>query len=150
MNRHFLPIYLLLPLLAASYYLGYTPLIISCIFVIASLLSYFIYAMDKSAAKNGGWRISENTLHISALVFGWPGAIIAQQRLRHKTKKTSFRTVFWLTFTINVGAFAWVHTDEGSRMLHASTYNLEYFVVKKVGSNHAVSLFLYLTKFRKV
>jgi uncharacterized membrane protein YsdA (DUF1294 family) len=39
------------------------------------------------------------------LVGGWPGAIVAQQMLRHKTSKVSFRVAFWLTVLVNVGVF---------------------------------------------
>jgi len=39
------------------------------------------------------------------LVGGWPGAVVAQQLLRHKTKKLSFRTRFWVTVALNVIVF---------------------------------------------
>lgn len=43
----------------------------------------------------------------------WAGALIAQQTLRHKSKETSFRTVFWITVLINCEALAWLHTESG-------------------------------------
>jgi len=30
------------------------------------------------------------------LLGGWPGALLAQQRFRHKTRKLSYQAVFWL------------------------------------------------------
>ena len=45
------------------------------------------------------------TLHGLSLIGGWPGALIAQQVLRHKSRKEEFRFVFWLTVVINVGVF---------------------------------------------
>lgn len=73
-----------------------------------SFLAYLAYAVDKSAAVSGRWRTAEQTLHLFALAGGWPGALIAQQLLRHKTSKLSFISVFWLTVFVNVGAFiAW-------------------------------------------
>jgi uncharacterized membrane protein YsdA (DUF1294 family) len=36
------------------------------------------------------------------VVGGWPGAIVAQQMLRHKTQKASFRSAFWGSVVINV------------------------------------------------
>ena len=38
------------------------------------------------------------------LLGGWPAAIVAQQRLRHKTAKASFQLKFWLTTTANLAA----------------------------------------------
>jgi uncharacterized membrane protein YsdA (DUF1294 family)/cold shock CspA family protein len=73
-----------------------------------SLLAYLAYAIDKSAAVSGRWRTAEKTLHLFSLAGGWPGALVAQQLLRHKTSKQSFVYVFWLTVLFNVGAFvAW-------------------------------------------
>jgi uncharacterized membrane protein YsdA (DUF1294 family) len=63
------------------------------------------YAHDKSAAQANEWRTPEGTLLMLGLLGGWPGAIVAQQMLRHKTSKISFRIAFWLTVLVNVGAF---------------------------------------------
>lgn len=65
--------------------------------VLLSLLSYAVYAVDKRAAQQGRRRVPERTLHLLALLGGWPGALLAQRRLRHKTAKPSFLIVFWLT-----------------------------------------------------
>ncbi|MDP0561987.1 MAG: DUF1294 domain-containing protein [Candidatus Endonucleobacter sp. (ex Gigantidas childressi)] len=81
--------------------------------MVASLLTFLIYAIDKSAAKRGGWRIKESTLHVLSLIGGWPGAAIAQQKLRHKSKKDSFCIIFWVTVAINIGIFTWLHTPNG-------------------------------------
>lgn len=71
-----------------------------------SLLSYAVYAADKQAARQGRRRVPERTLHLLALLGGWPGALLAQQRLRHKSRKAAFRAVFWLTVLLN-GALLW-------------------------------------------
>ena len=74
-----------------------------------NLLTFAVYAVDKSAAKNGRWRISEKTLHLLGLAGGWPGAWWAQQALRHKSRKAEFRAVYWLTVVLHCGALAaWV------------------------------------------
>ena len=83
-----------LPLWAAGLYLG------------ASILCFIVYAVDKSAAHAGRRRVSESTLLLLGLIGGWPGAIVAQQTLRHKTQKTSFRKAFWVTVFANVVVFA--------------------------------------------
>ena len=35
-------------------------------------------------------------LHLLELLGGWPGAFLAQRRLRHKCSKGSYQFVFWL------------------------------------------------------
>lgn len=71
----------------------------------ASLLCFVVYALDKSAAKAERWRVREFTLLTLGLFGGWPGAIVAQQFLRHKSRKASFRAKFWLTVIANVLGF---------------------------------------------
>ncbi len=66
------------------------------IYLIASLLAYYFYWDDKRRAKRNEWRITEANLQFWSLIGGWPGAFIAQQQFRHKTKKLSFQMVFWL------------------------------------------------------
>lgn len=83
------------------------------LYLIASAFTFVLYAVDKSAAKRGARRTPESTLHGLSLIGGWPGALIAQQTIRHKSSKQSFRTVFWLTVALNVGALAWMFTPEG-------------------------------------
>jgi len=91
---------------------GLPPLILYA-YLVASVITFVAYAIDKSAARNGRRRISEGTLHLFALAGGWPGASIAQQTLRHKSKKTYFRFFFWLTVLLNCAAFGWLHTADG-------------------------------------
>jgi uncharacterized membrane protein YsdA (DUF1294 family)/cold shock CspA family protein len=67
----------------------------------ASIVTYGVYARDKTAAQNAGRRVPESTLHLMSLVGGWPGALIAQVLLRHKTRKTSFLIGYWLTVIVN-------------------------------------------------
>jgi len=95
------------------------PPFIFLLYLLGSILSFIMYAMDKSAAKKGAWRIQESTLHLVSLVGGWPGAIIAQQELRHKTQKQSFRAVFWVTAIVNSSALYWVFTPNGAATLQS-------------------------------
>jgi len=94
------------------------PLVIA-LYLVASTLTFIIYAVDKSAAQRGAWRTSESTLHLLALAGGWPGALVAQQKLRHKSQKQSFRAVFWVTVLLNCGAFIWLFTPTGKAALHS-------------------------------
>ncbi|KRB28635.1 cold shock and DUF1294 domain-containing protein [Acidovorax sp. Root70] len=74
-----------------------------------NLLTFVIYAIDKSAAQNGRWRIKESHLHLLGLAGGWPGAWFAQQRLRHKSRKAEFRAVYWMTVVMHCAALgAWL------------------------------------------
>jgi uncharacterized membrane protein YsdA (DUF1294 family)/cold shock CspA family protein len=90
------------------------PPMIFAIYMVVSLLSFIMYFFDKSAARKGAWRTQENTLHLLSLAGGWPGALIAQKKLHHKTKKQSFRYIFWITVLLNCGAFAWLFTPTGT------------------------------------
>ena len=65
-----------------------------------------MYRTDKVAAVNGQWRTSETTLHVIALLSGWPGALVARRVFRHKTTKEPFRTIFWCTVVANCLALA--------------------------------------------
>ena len=49
--------------------------------------------------------MSESTLLAVGLFGGWPGAIVAQQLLRHKSSKVSFRLAFWATVVMNILGF---------------------------------------------
>ena len=92
------------------------PLTWAWLYLGASLITFFVYAFDKSAAARGAWRTAESTLHLLALVGGWPGALLAQQILRHKSAKTEFRTVFWATVVLNVAAFVFLCSPTGRRV----------------------------------
>lgn len=75
-----------------------------------STATFIVYWLDKRAAQRGGWRVAEGTLHALALACGWPGALLAQQLLRHKSAKKRFRRVFWLTVVANIAGFVAVFT----------------------------------------
>ncbi|UTV86813.1 cold shock and DUF1294 domain-containing protein [Cobetia amphilecti] len=73
-----------------------------------SLVAYMAYRVDKLAAAESEQRVREDTLHFMELLCGWPGALIAQQSLRHKTRKTSYRFVFWCAVLLNIAAVSWL------------------------------------------
>ena len=89
------------------------PLWVAALYVTASLFTFITYAIDKSAAERGGRRTPESTLHALAMAGGWPGALLAQQFLRHKSAKVEFRSVFWVTVVVNVAAFALLCSPTG-------------------------------------
>ncbi|MHC8299987.1 DUF1294 domain-containing protein [Pseudomonas sp. ZS1P83] len=63
---------------------------------IVSVLAFFLYWSDKRKARADNWRTPENVLHAVELAGGWPGAVLAQQLFRHKTRKVSFQLIFWV------------------------------------------------------
>lgn len=76
-------------------------------YAVLSALAYIAYGLDKRAARRGEWRTREATLHLLALLGGWPGALIAQRVFRHKTGKAPFQAVYWITVGLNCLGLAW-------------------------------------------
>jgi len=93
------------------------PIHILYLYLAASAFTFLVYAKDKWAARSGRWRTKESTLHTLALIGGWPGALIAQQMLRHKSRKDAFQFMFWTMVVFNCAAFGWLFTTEGSVLL---------------------------------
>jgi uncharacterized membrane protein YsdA (DUF1294 family) len=60
-------------------------------------LTFLFYGYDKMQARNNEWRIEETTLQVLALAGGWPGALAGMHYFQHKTRKTGFQIVFWMT-----------------------------------------------------
>lgn len=89
--------------LGIAVYLGKVPLPLLWIYLILSVVTFIAYAYDKSAARNGSWRVSETVLHQLSLCGEWPGGLIARHVLRHKTIKQPFRFLFWWTVLGNAG-----------------------------------------------
>jgi uncharacterized membrane protein YsdA (DUF1294 family)/cold shock CspA family protein len=93
---------------------------VAALYFAASLASYIAYAIDKSAAQTRQWRVSESALLGLGLLGGWPGSIVAQQRLRHKTQKTSFRQAFWGTVVLNILILGLLTTPLRERILEVA------------------------------
>jgi len=99
----------------ATVIIGKLPLQVLSLYLFASVVTFTVYAFDKSAAKKGLWRISESTLHLLSLIGGWPGALSAQRFLRHKSKKQSFQIIFWITVLLNCGALSLFFWPSGAQ-----------------------------------
>jgi uncharacterized membrane protein YsdA (DUF1294 family)/cold shock CspA family protein len=97
---------------------GRLPFTILWLYLAASITTFIVYAFDKSAARKDQWRTQESTLHLLAIVGGWPGALTAQKLFRHKSRKQSFQIVFWATVVINCGTLGWLLTHQGTENLH--------------------------------
>jgi uncharacterized membrane protein YsdA (DUF1294 family)/cold shock CspA family protein len=110
-----IPAFLVVYLLAS--FLWRVPGWAALVYLGTSVLAFVIYAVDKSAARSDSRRVQEATLLAVGLAGGWPGAIVAQQILRHKSSKASFRSAFWVTVALNVAAFLVAFSPLGSRLL---------------------------------
>lgn len=89
---------------------------LAVVYIGVSAVTFFVYALDKSAAERRSWRTPESTLHVLSLAGGWPGALLAQQFLRHKSSKAEFRSVFWGTVLLNVIGFVAVCSSAGRQL----------------------------------
>ncbi|MET3494506.1 cold shock and DUF1294 domain-containing protein [Variovorax boronicumulans] len=96
-------------LLGVAVWTGRLPLLVLGAVPGLSLLAFIAYALDKNAAQTGRWRTKESTLHLLALIGGWPGAWAAQRLLRHKSSKQGFLVVYRATVALHCAAvLAWV------------------------------------------
>ncbi len=91
----------------AGWAAGRVPLPVAAGYVAMSGVAFGLYQRDKRAAQAGDRRTRERTLHLVDLLGGWPGGLLAQGLLRHKTRKTAFQLVFWTTVLVHCAALAW-------------------------------------------
>lgn len=112
-----LVVVLFLVFLGESVAYGKLPFMVFGYYIIISGITFFAYFVDKSAAQDGDWRIPEDMLHILSMLGGWAGALAAQVLIRHKSKKISFRRVFWVTVALNSVLLCIMFSEEGSIFL---------------------------------
>jgi uncharacterized membrane protein YsdA (DUF1294 family) len=93
--------------IALGWLSGKLPTIIAIAYGVLSGFAALLYRIDKSAAIHNRWRIREGSLHLVALLGGWPGALLAQALFRHKSSKVAFQKVFWATVVCNCAVLAW-------------------------------------------
>jgi uncharacterized membrane protein YsdA (DUF1294 family)/cold shock CspA family protein len=110
---------LFLVFVATMAFAGRLPHAVLWLYLGASMIAFVAYALDKSAAIHARRRTGESTLHLFGLIGGWPGALAAQQLLRHKSSKASFQRVFWVTVALNCCGLGWLFTTAGTDALRA-------------------------------
>jgi uncharacterized membrane protein YsdA (DUF1294 family) len=103
--------------LAAAYAYFNHSIIFPILYLVVSTITFVFYADDKAAAKKNEWRTPESILHWFSLFGGWPGALLAQNRLRHKSKKKEFQQFFWFIVIVNCCALIWLCTNKGSMFI---------------------------------
>lgn len=100
----FATVYLLavIGLIAYDKELGF---VVTVYYFALAIITFAFYAWDKRSAIKARWRVAENTLHLLALVGGWPGALIGQAVFRHKTQKQPFKAILWCCIFVNIVVF---------------------------------------------
>ncbi|HYC54609.1 MAG TPA: cold shock and DUF1294 domain-containing protein [Candidatus Binatia bacterium] len=75
-------------------------------YMVMSILTYGFYFADKRRAERSEWRLTETTLHVLEALGGWPGALLAQAGLRHKTRKMEYQVILWAIIAVHIGAWS--------------------------------------------
>jgi uncharacterized membrane protein YsdA (DUF1294 family) len=81
--------------------------------LIINAITYFLFGFDKRAAERGNSRIPEKTLLLASALGGSVGAVMAQQRFRHKTQKQPFKALLYGIITAQIALisryfYAWL------------------------------------------
>ncbi|OCA91341.1 hypothetical protein A8F94_05635 [Bacillus sp. FJAT-27225] len=76
--------------------------------LLINIISFTLMGIDKKRARNGQYRISEQTLWLSALAGGAIGATVGMNFFRHKTKHSAFKYGFPLLAALEIVAFLYV------------------------------------------
>jgi uncharacterized membrane protein YsdA (DUF1294 family) len=115
-----IPAYLTLAfimLMCVAVITGKLPAIILLIYALLSVLTFTLYWQDKRAAINGNRRTPESTLQIFSLIGGWPGSLIAQRILHHKSSKKSFLLTYWLMVLLNISGLFMATSSKSTQFL---------------------------------
>ncbi|WP_298579733.1 DUF1294 domain-containing protein [uncultured Luteimonas sp.] len=106
--------------LAGGWLLGEWGGVVPAWYAAMSAVAFLAYRRDKLAAGRGARRTPESSLHLIDLAGGWPGGLVAQQVLRHKSSKSAYQAMFWITVALNVAGFAWLlHSGQLDALLRA-------------------------------
>ena len=70
--------------------------------LVMSIITFLTFVTDKNYAEQGVWRTKEKTLLILTLLGGTPGALLAMNQFRHKTRKVSFISKFIVVVVLQI------------------------------------------------
>ena len=79
------------------------------ILILWNIAVFLMYGYDKFMAVKNGWRVSEKTLLLSALLLGGLGAYCGMIGFRHKTKHMHFKLLLPLCAIITILAFTYIN-----------------------------------------
>ena len=97
---------------------------VSQAYLAMSLVTMVAYGLDKDKARRREWRTAESVLHLLELAGGWPGALLAQQLFRHKTRKTGYQVLFWLIVVLHLALWAWTAVEHPIRPAEATMHGI--------------------------
>lgn len=97
---------------------------------VLSLVSLSCYLLDKRAARKDLWRFKERNLQLVALLGGWPGALLGQGLLRHKTSKLYFLSTFYCIVLLHLALLFWYLTEQGNLMIRSELINLQFHLAQ--------------------
>ena len=95
-----IPVFALL--LGALHWEHPLPRAVPTLYSALSMALVLVYGMDKWAARRGAARVAPWSLHVVAVMGGWPGALIGQQLFRHKTTEPLFLRITWAMAALNI------------------------------------------------
>src|SRR5690554_5023178 len=72
------------------------------VWIFISLITYVLYIIDKSRAKNNLWRIKEKHLLLMSIFLGSIGGLMGLYIVRHKTKHWYFVVINWASFFLHL------------------------------------------------
>ncbi len=73
---------------------------------LTSIFLFVLYGLDKKQAVIGGRRISEKTLHITALAGGFLGGLLGRVVFHHKTRKPIFLVILLVSLVLHIGLWS--------------------------------------------
>lgn len=77
-------------------------------FILINLIAFVLMGLDKSYAKQGGWRIPEKTLFGTALIGGAVGGTAGMFFFHHKNRHWYFRYGFPVLAAMQVLVAGWL------------------------------------------
>ena len=84
-----------------------------CWIASGSIVTFFVYGLDKGSAKLGLWRVSEKTLHLLSLFGGFAGAALGLILWHHKFQKGVFIAIILLSAFLHFGLISGLASAQG-------------------------------------
>lgn len=83
------------------------------VFAVMTVITFLMFAIDKSKAKRGKWRISEAALLTASFLMGGVGGLLGMLLCRHKTRHWYFCLLVPIFAVLAVGVVVIVYVYTG-------------------------------------